>query len=173
MGPGGAQQQALFEQFVRREAPALLRTALGLTGHRQDAEDLLQAALERVSRRWGRGAEESPGAYCRTVLAHLAVDRYRAARRRPALLLTGTPPDEPASDAPAEPLSDELLRALRALPPRQRAVVALRCLEDMSEQQTADVLGVSVGTVKSQTSKGLARLRAAVGDVRLSEGANP
>ena len=152
-------RQAGFEAFVRRDAAALLRTALALTGQAQDAEDLLQAALERMSRRWGRGAERDPVAYCRTVLARLAVDRWRARQRRPALLLTAAVPERATHGQHDAGLEPELLAALRALPARQRAVVALRYLEDLSEQETAAVLGIATGTVKSQAAKGLARLR--------------
>lgn len=154
-----AEQRTAFEAFVVRDSRALYMTALGLTGHRYDAEDLLQVALERVARRWGRGAEDNPSAYCRTVLVRLAVDGHRSRSRRPPLLLTGEVPDAPFQDAAPGALSEELLAALRSLPLGQRLAVALRCLDDLSEQQTAAVLGVSIGTVKSQTSKGLARLR--------------
>lgn len=154
-----AQQQAAFEGFVSASFPSLFSTALGLTGHREDAEDLLQAALERVARRWSRGAEENPAAYCQTVLVRLAVDRHRARQRRPRLVLSERLPDVAAVASGTEGLSEDVLSALRSLPRGQRLAVALRCLEDMSEQQTAALLGVSVGTVKSQTSKGLARLR--------------
>ncbi len=166
-----ADQPAAFEAFVVRESGVLFRTALGLTGHRQDAEDLLQVALERVARRWGRGAEQHPVAYCRTVLVRLAVDGHRARKRRPAVLLAGQLPDVPAQDVTSDSLSAELLAALRSLPRGQRAAVALRCLDDMSEQQAAAFLGVSVGTVKSQTSKGLAKLRTVTSQFGASEGA--
>jgi RNA polymerase sigma-70 factor (sigma-E family) len=150
-----------FEQFVRAHARQLLVVAVGLTGHAQDGEDLLQSALVRVARRWGKGAEEQPVAYTRAVMARLSVDRWRAAQRRPRLVLTAAVPDRTASQPHGAGLDADLLAALRALPPRQRAVVVLRYLEDLSEQQTADALAVSVGTVKSASSKALARLRAA------------
>lgn len=154
-----ADQREAFDAFVRRESRSLFVTALGLTGHRQDAEDLLQVALERVARRWGRGPEQNPTAYSRTVLVRLAVDGHRTRMRRPSILLANQVPDRPARDTESGGLSQELVAALRSLPRGQRLAVALRCLDDLSEQQTAALLGVSVGTVKSQTSKGLARLR--------------
>lgn len=92
-------------------------------------------------------------------MARLAVDRWRAARRRPRLLLTGAVPERTAAQPDRVLLEEDLLAALRALPPRQRAVVVLRYLQDLSEQQTADALSISVGTVKSTSSKALARLR--------------
>jgi RNA polymerase sigma-70 factor (sigma-E family) len=165
-------QRTGFEAFVRLEAGRLLRTAIALTGHPHDAEDLLQVALERVARRWGRGAELDPSAYCRTVLARLAVDRWRAVQRRPGLVLTALVPERAALPAADVDLSGDLLAALRDLPARQRAVVALRYLEDLSEQETAAALGIAVGTVKSQASKGLARLRAAAA-TGVHEGAQP
>lgn len=164
-----ADQRVAFEAFVVRDSHALFVTALGLTGHRQDAEDLLQAALERVARSWGRGAEQNPAAYSRTVLVRLAVDGHRARARRPSILLASHVPDRPAADPDSGGLSEELLAALRSLPRGQRLAVALRSLDDLSEQQTAAVLGVSVGTVKSQTSKGLARLRTVTSRLNASE----
>ncbi len=160
-----------FDAFVRSRADDLLAVAIVLTGDRHEGEDLLQAALERVARRWDRGASDHPFAYTRQVLARLSVDRWRALSRRPRLALTGSVPDSVGGGEPAEPFDAGLLTALRALPPRQRAVVALRFLEDLSEQQTADALGVTVGTVKSQASKGLARLRESSGAAQAREGA--
>lgn len=154
------EQRTDFEAFVRDEAAGLLRTAVGLTGTLQEGEDLLQQALERVARHWDR-AGANPTAYTRTVMARLAVDRWRALQRRPALLLTAAVPDRPAA-VPEVGVDARLLAALRDLPARQRAVVVLRYLEDQSEVQTAEVLGVSVGTVKSQASKALVRLRQAM-----------
>lgn len=161
-----------FEVFVHRHGQELLRVAVGLAGHVQDGEDLLQAALVRVAGRWGQGAELDPVPYARTVMARMSIDRWRAAQRRPRLVLVGTVPemtDPPAEDGAADVV---LLSALRSLAPRQRAVVVLRYLEDLSEKQTADALGVSVGTVKSTASKALARLRTAVDTERTSKEAS-
>lgn len=162
---------ARFDAFVLSRADDLLAVAVVLTGDRHEAEDLLQAALERVARRWDRGASDFPFAYTRQVLARLSVDRWRALSRRPRLALTGSVPDSVVAGEPEEPFDAGLLAALRALAPRQRTVVALRFLEDLSEQQTADALGVTVGTVKSQASKGLARLRESAGAAQAREGA--
>jgi RNA polymerase sigma-70 factor (sigma-E family) len=160
VGTAPADDEPSFEQFVRACARQLLVIAVGLTGHAQDGEDLLQVALVRVARRWGKGAEAQPVSYTRAVMARLAVDRWRAAQRRPRLMLTGAVPDRTAAPHGDRPDAG-VLAALRALPPRQRAVVVLRYLEDLSEQQTADALAISVGTVKSTSFKALARLRAA------------
>ena len=151
-----------FEEFVQACSPRLFRTALLLAGQdRAAAEDLLQLALERAYRHWARvcGSGE-PERYVRRILANASNDRWRqVARRRERLLSPGNAdplaPDQ--SDAVAE--RDFLLRALAALPPRQRAVLVLRYFNDMPEAEIADALGCSVGTVKSQVSRGLARLR--------------
>jgi RNA polymerase sigma-70 factor (sigma-E family) len=162
VGHRAEQDAQSFELFVHGHARELLLLAVGLTGHAQDGEDLLQTALVRVAARWGRGAEQNPVAYTRTVLTRLSVDRWRSARRRPQLLLVSDPPEVSTAPDPGRWDDEALLHALRELPPRQRAVVALRYVEDLSEQQTAQVLGISVGTVKSTASKALARLRAGV-----------
>jgi RNA polymerase sigma-70 factor (sigma-E family) len=144
-----------FDEFVVGRSPALLRTAVLLLGDRNDAEDLLQTALLRVARHWSR-ALENPDAYTRRVLVNLAHDHARRRRRHPESL-NGVP-DGPSPQIASEG-RDELLSALRALPERQRATIVLRFWEDLSVAETAALLGCSEGTVKSATSKALARLR--------------
>jgi RNA polymerase sigma-70 factor (sigma-E family) len=154
-----------FERFVAAEGGALLRFAYLLTGSRDAAEDLLQSALERCYRHWRRVERtERPDRYVRRVLANAAVDRWRRRRRTPELPLSAV--GEPASADAAEALlaRDELLRALRTLSPRQRVVVVLRYVEDLSEVDTAALLDCSVGSVKAHASRGLARLRLALAD---------
>jgi RNA polymerase sigma-70 factor (sigma-E family) len=151
-----------FEEFVQACSPRLFRTALLLAGHdRPAAEDLLQLALERAYRHWARVCRSGePERYVRRILANASNDRWRqAARRRESQLRPGDadPLTQDQADAVAE--RDFLMRALAALPPRQRTVLVLRYFNDLSEAETADVLGCSVGTVKSQASRGLARLR--------------
>lgn len=155
-------EQAAFRDFVAERGPALLRTAFLLTGDRGRAEDLLQTALERVYRRWGRlgrGSMDYPHAYVRRTLANLATDCWR---RRVVLI------EEPTAELPDIALADStdavdarqvLWTALLSLPQRQRAVLVLRYWEDLSEAETAAVLSCSAGTVKSQASRGLRRLR--------------
>jgi RNA polymerase sigma-70 factor (sigma-E family) len=145
-----------FEEYVAARRPALLRTAYLLTGHHDDAEDLVQTALVKVVPRWSRIAED-PDAYVRTVLVRENVSRWR--RRRWREVHTEHLPERPAT---GEQSDDRLAleQALAALAPRQRAVVVLRYYEDLTERQTAEVLGISVGTVKSQARDALARLRA-------------
>ena len=148
-----------FRAFVERWWAPLTRTAYLLTGDRGHAEDLVQAALEKTHRKWDRvGAMDVPEAYVRRAMVNTAISWRRRRRVTEVPLL--------ASDV--VPAGDEFRRveqrqqvvaALRALPPRMRAVLVLRYFEDLSEQDVADTLGCSVGTVKSQASRGLDRLR--------------
>jgi RNA polymerase sigma-70 factor (sigma-E family) len=151
-----------FEEFVQACSPRLFRTALLLAGQdRAAAEDLLQLALERAYRHWARVCRSGdPERYVQRILANASNDRWRRAVRRPERLLRpgdADPLTQDQSDAVAE--RDYLLRALAALPPRQRTVLVLRYFNDLSEAEIADALGCSVGTVKSQASRGLARMR--------------
>jgi RNA polymerase sigma-70 factor (sigma-E family) len=155
-----------FEEFVAGSSARLFTLARLLTGgHRAEAEDLLQGAFERAYRRWGRISRRGdPERYVRQMLVNASVDRWRRLGRRPETALVAAGADPGAADATAAVADrDLLLRGLAALPPRQRAVLVLRYFEDLSEAQTATVLGCTVGTVKSQTARGLARLRDSVG----------
>ena len=154
----------LFEEFVQHCSGRLFRTALLLTGQdRPAAEDLLQVALERAYRHWGKiSRQDEPERYVRRILANASADRWRRARRRPerpmpAGDVVATAPDQ--ADAIAD--RDFLLRALAALPPRQRAALVLRYYNDMPDAEIAQALGCSAGTVRSQISRGLAQIRAA------------
>jgi RNA polymerase sigma-70 factor (sigma-E family) len=149
-----------FRDFVVGQSTALLRTAWMLTGDRGLAEDLLQTALAKTWPRWARVAEGgAPAAYVRTVM----VRTYAAwwARRWRGELPTAVPPETGSvvDDTAAVDDRDVLVRALSQLPPRQRAVVVLRYYQDLPEAEVAAVLRCSVGTVKTQASRGLARLR--------------
>lgn len=154
-----------FTEFVLYRSSALLRTSYLLCGgDRGAAEDLLQDVLERVYPRW-RKISESPERYLRASLANAATNRWRHRARR----VTEAPLDHAASAGVAGPeqgvlARDELVRALRQLPPRMRAVLVLRFFEDMTEAETAAALRCSTGTVKSQTSRGLAKLRELIAD---------
>ncbi|MGP3934573.1 SigE family RNA polymerase sigma factor [Nonomuraea sp. KM88] len=150
-----------FGAFVAARATSLLRVAYLACGDETEAEDLLQTALERTYRSWDRVLHDSPEPYVRRVIINAAISR---ARRRAILnIIPMHSPPERAARATDVDLRHVLMEALRALPPRQRAVVVLRYWEDLSETQTAEVLGCSVGTVKSQASKAMAKLRAALG----------
>lgn len=162
-----------FEEFVRANAGALLRTAVLITWDDAEAEDLVQECLLRVSVRWRRvQGMDMPVAYARRVLVNLALaGRPRRYRRRFELAarehddMSAGGPDEHV-DLSAEALlhslneRSELVDALGHLTPQQRTVLVLRYFEDLSEAQVADLLGCSTGTVKSSASRGVARLRA-------------
>ena len=161
------QAQEEFDGFVRAQADRLLRVGYLLTGDLGEAEDFVQEALARVARRWGRVASmASPAGYARQVLVNLVIDGA-ARRSRRGGELAGTSSWE--LEHRADPHSEEpfalvdgrltLLEALLRLPARPRAVLVLRYWEDVSEADTAELLGISVGTVKSMASRGLVRLR--------------
>jgi RNA polymerase sigma-70 factor (sigma-E family) len=146
-----------FEEFVAREQAALLRLAVLLAGDRGHAEDLVQTALLKSYRHWGRVTRGGdPTAYVRRVL----VTTHTSWRRRLATSeqVLETLPDRADPSAPRED-DEELRTALRALPPRMRTAVVLRFYADLSEQQTAAAMGCSASTVNTQTARGLARLR--------------
>ncbi|MGS2642428.1 SigE family RNA polymerase sigma factor [Streptosporangium sp. LJ11] len=151
-----------FGAFVAARASTLLRVAYLACGNEAEAEDLLQTALERTYRNWDRVRHDSPEPYVRRVIINTAISR---ARRRAILSIIPMRilPERAARSTNVD-LRHLLMDALRGLPPRQRAVVVLRYWEDLSEAQTAEVLGCTVGTVKSQTSKAMAKLRAALGE---------
>lgn len=154
--------QASFEDFVYARSSSLLRTALLLTGqNRADAEDLLQIALERAYRHWPRLCRSGePERYIRRILANASADRWRRLARRPEQPMPAAGPDPAVPDGTAKIVDREyLLWALATLPPRQRAVLVLRYFDDMSEGETAQILGCSLGTVKSHAARALARLR--------------
>jgi RNA polymerase sigma-70 factor (sigma-E family) len=153
-----ARAEAEYLDFVAQATPSLFRIAYALTGRQQDAEDLLQTALERLVPRWRR--VEDPNAYVRRILYHEHIGRWRRWGRRELpvqQLADRAAPDDPAQ---AVVLREALRQALRDLGPRQRAVLVLRYLEDRSEAEVADILGCSPKTVASQASRALARLRA-------------
>jgi RNA polymerase sigma-70 factor (sigma-E family) len=150
-----------FGEFVKQRSAVLFRTAFLLTGSREAAEDLVQEALEKAYRRWQRiCAADSPEAYLRRMVVNLAIDGWHRRRRggEPVELV-----DRPADgDAFAlVDLRDELTAALLALPVGMRTTVVLHYLHDMDDQQIADLLDISPGTVRSQLSRALAKLRQA------------
>jgi RNA polymerase sigma-70 factor (sigma-E family) len=144
-----------FEAFVAARYAGLLRTAYLLTGDHHDAEDLLQQSLVKAVGAWKR-IEGDPEPYVRTILVRQNVSRWR--RRRWRELPTESPPETLVSDEGTDARL-ALHRALGVLAPRQRAVIVLRYYEDLTEAQTAEALGIAVGTVKSQTRDALRRLR--------------
>jgi len=158
-----------FREFVAHRSKALLRTAYLLAGDWATAEDLLQIALTKTFLAWKRlGHIEAVEPYARRVLVNTATSWWR--RRWHGERPTEVLPETAAADRLEESLErDAMWRHVRALPNRQRAVLVLRYYEDQSEAETARLLGVSVGTVKSQTSRALATLR----DRLTTEGVRP
>jgi RNA polymerase sigma-70 factor (sigma-E family) len=146
-----------FTAFVRGCRPRLLRTAFLICGDRDLAEDLVQSALVKVALRWPALRDGAPEAYLRTVLYRDAVSWWRRHRRE----VTVAQLPEPIGPDESEQVWLRMVfaGALARLTPMQRAVLVLRFLEDHTEARTADVLGVSIGTVKSRTSVALRRLR--------------
>ncbi|MFF1301846.1 SigE family RNA polymerase sigma factor [Streptomyces sp. NPDC058307] len=155
-----AEQEDRFQEFVRARWSHLVRTAYLLTGDAHHAEDLTQTALAKAYRSWRRVAgSDNPEAYVRRMLVTCNSDRFR--KRRVKESLTDEPPELAGRDEAVARVDERgvLMAALAQLPPRQRAVVVMRYWEDLSEAEAAEVLGCSQGTVKSQASKGLAKLR--------------
>ena len=159
----GAEENQSFTDFVSAEQAGLLRLAVLLAGDRGQAEDLVQTALMKCYRHWGRITRSgTPSAYVRRAL----VTTHTSWRRR----LSST--EQVMSDLPerADPYGEleaedeDLRRALRDLPPRMRAAVVLRFYEDLSELRTAELMGCSASTVNTQTARGLDRLRTALAD---------
>ncbi|MWK35880.1 SigE family RNA polymerase sigma factor [Actinomadura sp. J1-007] len=150
--------------FVAERGNALMRTAVLMCGARQDAEDYLQTALEKAYRHWGRlDPDADPEPYVRRILVNLMISRTRRWKVLREIYMARPPEVATAPESHALELRGALMDELRRLGPRQRAVLVLRYWEDLSEMETAEMLGCSVGTVKSQASRGLARLRERLG----------
>lgn len=152
-----------FDEYVAARGQDLLRTAWLLTGDHQRAEDLVQTALAKVWPHWARVSHDRdsrPDAYVRRVMLTTYIAWWR--RRWNAERPTESLPEEPGAGLAREELVDlrrDLLAALATLPRGQRAAVVLRYFEDLSEAQVAELLGCSVGTVKSQCARAFATLR--------------
>jgi RNA polymerase sigma-70 factor (sigma-E family) len=146
-----------YAEYVVARGRSLRRTAYLICGDWHRADDLVQQAFIKLYLAWRRiGKREALDAYVRRTLVNTFLDERRRPWRRERV--TAEPPDRPAG----RDLADErivLLRALTTLPPTQRAAVVLRYWEDLSIAETAAVLGVREGTVKSSASRGLAALR--------------
>ena len=156
-----------FAAFVAARQGALLRAATLVSGDPHLAQDLLQDALVKLARVWHRVGSEYPEAYVRRVLYRDLIS-WRRRLRRESL---GTVVEVPAADSSTAVVERMALwTALAQLTLKQRAVLVLRFYEDLTEQQAADLLGVTVGTVKSQTHAALARLRAQIPELQLERG---
>jgi len=161
-----------FDDFVRARSPALLRTAYALAGDHGHAEDMLQTALLRTARHWP-AARDAPEAYARQVLVNLCRDRWRWLRRRPReTSLADHAGPATVLDGPAEQVGRQMsiIAALAGLPASQRQVIVLRFLEDLSVADTASLLGISPGTVKSHAARALRSLRITLTDNNVASG---
>jgi RNA polymerase sigma-70 factor (sigma-E family) len=150
-----------FTDFVSAEQAGLLRLAVLLAGDRGQAEDLVQTALMKCYRHWGRITRSgSPSAYVRRAV----VTTHTSWRRRMSSTeqVMESLPDLADPHPPLEPEDEDLRRALRALPPRMRTAVVLRFYEDLSEERTGELMGCSASTVNTQTTRALERLRTTV-----------
>lgn len=149
-----------FASFMAARQPALLRTAYLLSGNRADAEDLVQTALAKLYLSWDKVlSRDSVDAYVRRILVNENNSMWRRPFKRRELA-TDELPEHATQAEEYDDRSSVLWQFVQTLPRKQRAVVVLRYYEELSEAETADILGVSVGTVKSQASRALASLRA-------------
>jgi RNA polymerase sigma-70 factor (sigma-E family) len=157
--------QAGYDEFFRRHHRELARLAFSLTGNRDDADDITGEALASVWQHWSRvQAADHPLGYVRKIIVNLAADRIRRAvreRHKTARLATVTRWFHSGPDVGA---AVDLQAAVLALPAGRRACVVLRHVLDLPEAEVARTLGISLGTVKSQTAKGLAQLRTALSE---------
>jgi len=150
-----------FHEYVYARGPALMRLACLLTGDRLRAEDLVQEVLVSAYTKWHRiSAADRPDVYVRRMLVNANISWWRRLTNREVTI--DAVPDRRGDGDHEQVVADRdaMWRLVRALPPKQRAVLVLRYYEDLSEQQIADVLGCRPGTVKSQASAALATLRA-------------
>ena len=149
-----------FSEFVEARSSSLFRTAYLMVGDHQLAQDLLQEALVKTLIAWPRLQDhDNVEAYTRRIIVTTSISwrRRRSFHERPSETL---PESRPAPDAAEATVThDAVVAALLTVPPRQRAAIVLRYYQDLTETQTAEVMGCSVGTVKSQVSAGLKRLR--------------
>ncbi|MFC4111581.1 SigE family RNA polymerase sigma factor [Nonomuraea zeae] len=144
-----------FEDFVRARGSALLRYGYVLTGNADDAADLAQEALLKLNDSWHRVRDkDNPESYVRTIMARQHISWWR--RRRLKEHLTDDVPEGSYVDSHS---FGELWKELATLPRKQRAVVVLRYYEDLSDQEIAEILGISRGTVRSQAFRALHTLR--------------
>jgi len=152
-----------FVEFAKASSARLQRAAFLLTADRHQAEEIAQATLVRVYAAWGRVRRKDPYSYARTVLANLVNDQWRRPMREYA---TEVMPEQQTPRDVADEVARRrwLISALQSLSPRERSVIVLRHLFDASESDVARDMNLSLGTVKSLNSRGLAKLRSTVGD---------
>jgi RNA polymerase sigma-70 factor (sigma-E family) len=150
-----------FREFVAARMDRMRRLAYLLCRNWHTADDLVSVTVDKLYRRWGRvHAADNPDAYARTMLTRAWLDERRRPWRRESAV--AEPPEPHSTAEPSAPAVVDrlaLLDLLARLPARRRAVVVLRFYCDLSVEETADLLGVSAGTVKSQAARGLEALR--------------
>jgi RNA polymerase sigma-70 factor (sigma-E family) len=157
-----AETDAEFAEYVDGRLPSLRRLALLLCHDWHSADDLVQASITKLYVHWHRARNAaSVDAYVRTIIVREFLNERRSAWAR-RVMLGSLLPDQPAADLDADAAID-LRAAIVALPTRQRAVLVLRYYCDLDVEHSADVLGCSPGTVKSQTARALASLRRQLG----------
>lgn len=163
-----AERSARFSVFMARHQERLQRFAFLLTGDSATAEDLTQSAFLLVLRRWDRMSDpQNAEAYLRKVVVNHQRSRWRLKSARREILVAEAPQGEASDFTNTIEARLQLQSALLELPQRQRQAVVLRYYEDLSEAVTAQIMGCSVGTVKSQASRGLARLRQTLPDLEV------
>jgi RNA polymerase sigma-70 factor (sigma-E family) len=150
-----------FTEFVEACAHSLFRTAMGLTGDRQQAEDLLQTVLAKAARHWGRiQRADQPAAYVRRSLYHENVSWWRRLSSRREHVVPAFPDRaDPRDETATVDLRLSVAAGLRRLGHRQRAVLVMRYFDDLPDVEIAKILGCGEGTVRSQAARALARLR--------------
>ncbi len=155
-----ALRDAEFTEYLAVRQPALMRTAYLLTGDRHQAEDVLQTSLAKLYLAWDKVNDRNAvDAYVRRIMVNENNSLWRRGWKKREYAADELPEGDPHVDAYDDGTNDELWRVVQSLPPKARAVVVLRYYEQMSETETADALGISVGTVKSQCSRALSALR--------------
>jgi RNA polymerase sigma-70 factor (sigma-E family) len=156
---------AEFTAFATAAQAELGRLAWLLTGDVHAAAELVQTTLVRTYTAWPRARAGDPLAYSRRILANARIDLWRKRRREVLVAPDQLPHGVTADESAVVVHRDELVRALAELSPQQRRVVVLRYLVGLSEREVADDLGVSTGTIKTQASRGLHKLRASMGEL--------
>jgi RNA polymerase sigma-70 factor (sigma-E family) len=158
------ERDADFAAYMAARQPSLLRTAYLLSGDRHTAEDLVQVAFAKLYLSWDKvQRRELVDGYVRRILVNEHTSLWRRAFKRREVVSDAVP-ETLSHDRPDDGESAALWAFVQTLPRRQRAVIVLRYYEDLTEAETADVLGISVGTVKSQASRALAAMRSRVHD---------
>ena len=153
-----------FDEFVTVRGPALQRLARGLLRNPTDAQDVVQDVLAKALLKWRRIQQaDDPVAYVNRMLVNEATSFFRRAARREDPHPPDTLPEHPQPDTSRQLLErDALLAAVRTLPPKQRTVIALRYLDEMSDERIAEIMDTTVGAVRVNASRGLATLRTRV-----------